>query len=498
MTWEPYGADETLDPEDWAGLRALGHRMLDDMFAYLETVRERPAWQPMPPEVQQAFQAPLPHEPQPAEAVYEELVRNILPYPFGNIHPRFWGWVIGTGTPVGVLAEMVAATMNPNLGGGDHAANRVELQVVDWCKEMLGFPPEASGLLVSGGSMANLIGLAVARSARAGLDVRFEGVAGVSHPLVYYGSTEMHSSLQRGVELLGLGNRYLRRIPVDHNHRIDLQALRDCIVRDKADGLRPACLIGNCGTVNAGAIDPLDALADIAAEHELWFHVDGAFGALAYLAPKLRPLIVGMKRADSLAFDLHKWGSAPIEVGCVLVRSETAHHDAFALVPDYLKHQARGAAGGPVWFSEYGLQLSRGFRALKVWMQLKTYGADHLGRIIQQNVDQADYLRRLVEQAPELELLAPVALNIVCFRFIAPDLHDKQLNVLNEELLIRIQETGVAVPSGTSLAGRYAIRCAIVNHRSRREDFDLFVEEVVRIGRALMATVSDYDLPPTG
>ncbi len=487
MAIDPHRAKETLDPEDWAELRALGHRMLDDMFTYLETVRERPAWQPIPDDVQQAFHAPLPREGQPPEAVYEEFKQQILPYPLGNIHPRFWGWVIGTGTPVGVLAEMLAATMNPNLGGADHVANHVELQVIEWFKQMLGFPSGASGLLVSGGSMANLVGLAVARSAQAGLNVREEGVAGIARPLVVYGSTEMHSSLQRGVELLGLGNRNLRRIPVDEHHRIDLSALRAAIRRDSEEGLQPACLIGNCGTVNAGAIDTLDALADIAAEHGLWFHVDGAFGALARLAPALRERVAGMERADSLAFDLHKWVYAPIEVGCVLVRSETAHRDTFALVPDYLKHQARGAAGGPAWFSEYGVQLTRGFRALKVWMQLKTYGAEKMGRLIQQNVDQASYLQRLIERTPELELLAPVALNIVCFRYVVPGVDGERLDALNEDLLIRLQESGVAVPSSTRVGGCYAIRCAIVNHRSRREDFDLLVEEVVRIGGQLAA-----------
>ena len=487
MATDPHGVEETLDPRDWAGLRALGHQMLDDMFTYLETVRERPVWQPMPDEVQQSFHAPLPREGQPAEAVYEEFKQQILPYPLGNIHPRFWGWVIGTGTPVGVLAEMLAATMNPNVGGADHVANRVELQVIEWCKELLGFPPGASGLLVSGGSMANLVGLAVARSAQAGFNVREEGVGGSERSLVYYGSTEMHSSLQRGVELLGLGNRNLRRIRVDRNHRIDLGALREAIGRDVERGLQPACVIGNCGTVNAGAIDDLNGLAEIASEYGLWFHVDGAFGAMARLAPALRERVAGMERADSLAFDLHKWGYAPIEVGCVLVRDEATHRDAFALVPDYLKHQARGAAGGPAWFSEYGVQLSRGFRALKVWMQLKTYGADMMGRLIEQNVEQASYLQRLIERTPELELLAPVALNVVCFRYVARGVDEERLDALNEELVIRLQESGAAVPSGTKVGGRYAIRCAIVNHRSRREDFDLLVEEVVRIGRRLAA-----------
>jgi aromatic-L-amino-acid decarboxylase len=479
--------EETLDPSDWKELRALGHRMVDDMFAYLETVRERPVWQPIPDEVAASFRAPLPQGEQPAETVYDEFQRNILPYPLGNIHPRFWGWVMGNGTPLAMLSEMLAAGMNPNMGGGDHVANRVEMQVIEWLKEMLGYPADASGLLVSGGSMANLLGLAVARNNRCGFDVRKEGVAASPQPMTMYGSSEMHSSLQRASEVLGLGNSALRRIPVGDDYKIDVAALRKAIKEDIEAGHKPICLIGNAGTVNTGAMDPLGQLADIAEEHGMWFHVDGAFGALAYLSPDLRHMVAGMERADSVAFDLHKWLYLPFEAGCVLVQDREAHKHTFALVPDYLKHGDRGTAAGPVWFSEYGLQLTRGFKALKVWMALKTYGAQKMGRLIRQNVTQAAYLGRLVEESPQLELLAPIELNVVCFRFVVPGLDDAKLNALNEELLIRLQEAGLAVPSGTLLRGRYAIRCAITNHRSRQQDFDALVKDVVRIGEALVA-----------
>ncbi|HEX9987903.1 MAG TPA: pyridoxal-dependent decarboxylase [Chloroflexia bacterium] len=479
--------EETLDPSDWGELRELGHRMVDDMFAYLETVRDRPVWQPIPDDVAESFGAPLPQEEQAAEAVYEEFQRNILPYPLGNIHPRFWGWVMGNGTPLAMLSEMLAAGMNPNMGGGDHVANRVEMQVIEWLKEMLGYPAEASGLLVSGGSMANLLGLAVARNHRCGFDVRTEGVAASPQPMTMYGSSEMHSSLQRASEVLGLGNSALRRIPVRDDYKIDVAALRHAINEDVAAGYKPICLIGNAGTVNTGAMDPLGELAGIAEEHGMWFHVDGAFGALAYLSPDLRHMVAGMERADSVAFDLHKWLYLPFEAGCVLVHDREAHKRTFALVPDYLKHGDRGTASGPMWFSEYGLQLTRGFKALKVWMALKTYGAQKMSRLIRQNVAQAAYLGKLVEESPQLELLAPIELNVVCFRFVLPGLDDAKLNTLNEELLIRLQEAGLAVPSSTLLRGRYAIRCAITNHRSRQEDFDALVADVVRIGEALIA-----------
>jgi glutamate/tyrosine decarboxylase-like PLP-dependent enzyme len=376
--------------------------------------------------------------------------------------------------------------MNAQQGGGNTIGTDVERQAIAWCAQMLGYTPEASGLLVSGGSMANLLALAVARHARSGFDVREEGLTG-RELLTVYGSVEMHSSLQRAVEVLGLGNRALRRIPVDEQDRIDVGALGRTIAADLRGGHRPICVIGNAGTVNTGAIDPLDTLADVALEHGLWFHIDGAFGALAHLSPRLRPLLRGMDRADSLAFDLHKWGYLPFEAGCLLVRDRESHRKAFTLRPPYLKHAERGAAAGDLWFSDYGIQLTRGFRALKVWMELKHQGVEKLGRLIEQNVAQASYLAGLVRDAPDLQLLATVALNIVCFRYVAAGWDEPRLNRLNEELLIRLQESGLAMPSGTLVRGRYAIRCAITNHRSRRGDFVLLVEAVRRLGAELVA-----------
>ncbi len=480
--------EETLDPEDWDDLRALGHHMVDDMLTYLQTLRERAPWQPLPDEVRQALHESLPHEGAPAGEVYDEFRRSVLPYPSGNIHPRFWGWVEGTGTPLAALAEMLAATMNPHMAGGNHAGVEVEAQVLDWCKQMLGFPAESSGLLVSGGSMANLVGLAVARTARAAFDVRAEGVGAAPRPLVLYGSEEMHSSLPRAAEVLGLGNRALRRIPVRADYRIDVAALRQAIADDLAHGLRPIAIAGCAGTVNTGAIDPLDELADVAAEHGLWFHVDGAFGALAALAPDLRPLLRGMERADSLTVDLHKWFSLPFECSCALVRDAEAHLRTFTTRPAYLGVSQRGPHGGWPWYADYGIQLTRGFRALKAWMAFKTFGVDKLGRVIRQNVAQAEYLAGLIEASPHLELVAPPSLNVVCFRFVAPGLDEARLNALNEELVFQLQESGAAVPSSTVLRGRFALRCAIVNHRSRREDFDALVEAVASIGKELSAS----------
>ncbi|MGB3906449.1 MAG: pyridoxal-dependent decarboxylase, partial [Anaerolineae bacterium] len=469
--------EESLDPEDWESMRKLGGRMVDDMMTYLKTVRERPVWKPIPDEVRARLQEPLPLDPQDPDEIYQQFLEHILPHPMGNIHPRFWGWVIGTGTPLGMLAELLAAGMNPNLAGADHAATYVESQVLDWCKEMLGYPAEASGLLVSGGSMANLVGLTVARNTMADFDVRRHGLTASPQRMTFYGSTETHSSNQKAIELLGLGSDSLRQVPVDSDFRIELSALEAAITKDRDAGYQPICVVGCAGTVNTGAIDDLNSLADICGREGLWFHVDGALGALAALSPNLRPLVAGMERADSLAFDMHKWMYIPYEIGCALVRREEDHRRAFSLTPDYLTHTERGLAGGAVWFSDYGVQLSRGFRALKAWMSIKEHGVKKYGRLIQQNVDQARYLADLVDASPYLERLAPVSLNIVCFRFKAGHLDDESLNQLNQELLLQLHESGMAVPSNITIGGKYALRVAITNHRSQRGDFDLLVRE---------------------
>jgi glutamate/tyrosine decarboxylase-like PLP-dependent enzyme len=458
--------------------------MVDDMMTYLESVRERPVWRPMSDDAKAMLRKPLPETPQRAEDVYKDFIEGVLPYPLGNLHPRFWGWVIGSGTPLGMLAELLASGMNPNLGGADHAANYVERQVLEWCKEMLGYPREASGLLVSGGSMANLVGLTVARNTTADFDLRRDGVQAAPLPMTFYASTETHNSVQKAIELLGLGSAALRYVPVNDALEIEIPELEAAISKDRDEGRAATCVVGNAGTVNTGAFDDLEGLADLCRREDLWFHVDGAFGALAALSPQLCHLVKGMERADSLAFDLHKWMYMPIEIGCALVKDEESHRRAFSLDADYTAKQERGAAAGAPWFSDYGVQLSRGFRALKAWMSMKEHGIEKYGRLIRQNVDQARYLARMVEESPQLELLAPVPLNIVCFRYVAdgPDLDE-----LNHEILVQLHESGVAVPSYTKVSGKFAIRVANTNHRSRREDFDLLVQEVLRIGTNVAA-----------
>ncbi|MDQ6626707.1 MAG: pyridoxal-dependent decarboxylase [Verrucomicrobiota bacterium] len=482
--------EESLDPQDWKAMRALGHRMVDDMLSYLENARSGGGWRPMPEEAKDRLRIPLPKTAEGAEAAYNDFVKTVLPYPLGNIHPRFWGWVIGTGTPLGALSEMLIGTMNSNVPGGEHSAVYVERQVLDWCKEMVGFPSGASGLLVTGCSIANLIGLTVARNVKAGFDVAQEGLAGAAHKPTFYGSVEMHSSLKKAIETIGIGRESLRLIPVDSKFEIDLFALDAAIASDKANGFRPCGIIGNAGTVNTGAIDPLDRLADVCEEENLWFHIDGAFGALAMLSPQLRPLLKGMERADSLAFDLHKWMYMNYAAGCILIRDKDNHHRSFSTSGTYLARSPRGVTGDQPWLSEYGLDLSRNAKGIKIWMSLKEHGADKYGRIIQQNVNQARYLESLVKAQDELELMVPTALNVVCLRFVHPSLSDAELNVINAEALSDVQEAGVAVPSGTVLNGKYTIRVAITNHRSRRDDFDVFVSKFVEFARMRMPALT--------
>ncbi len=477
--------EETLDPADWESLRILGHKMLDDMLDYLRDIRKQPVWQQIPNDVKLRFNLPLPIKGQKREEIYREFKSDILPYPLGNIHPRFWGWVVGTGTPFGALAEMLAATMNPNVVGGEHIANYVEKQVIEWTKKMLGYDINASGIIVSGASMANFIGLTIARNTKTDYNVIEEGMRGGKKKLLIYGSSEMHSSIDKAIQLLGLGTKALRKIPVNTNFEIQIEKLREAIEADIESGYKPICIIGNVGTVNTGAIDDLNKLAEIAREFNLWFHLDGAFGIWCKLSASSSKLVEGIEQADSIAFDYHKWLYINYEAGCVLVKNKEEHLKAFNFSADYATHQERGTSSGDIWYDYYGIQLSRGFRALKIWMSIKENGSEKYGRLIEQNIQQARYLTNLIENEQNLEILAPTSMNIVNFRFNSGTTDLNRLNKINKDIFFHLQERGIAVPSSTMLNGNYAIRVAITNHRSKKEDFKLLISSVLKIAQSL-------------
>lgn len=475
----------TLDPENWIEMRALGHQMIDDMMDHLERIREQPSWRIMPDEAKLFLKKPVPQKPEDIKQIYQEFKQYILPYNKGNIHPRFFAWVQGTGTPLGVLAEMLAAAMNPNVAIGEHAAMYVELQVIDWCKQMLNYPAEASGILLSGASMANVTALTVARDHQLQLSIRQKGLRKVEPELVLYCSAETHSCVQKAVELIGLGTESIRKISVDENYKIRTDALIAAVEKDLSEGYTPFCIVGNAGTVNTGAIDPLDDLLAISKKYSLWLHIDGAFGALAKLVPEYEAQLKSIEQADSLAFDLHKWMYMPYEIACVLIRNKEAHRNSFAITPSYLEPETRGLAGGPEPFNNYGPELSRSFKSLKVWMSLKEHGLEKYAAMIRQNIAQAFYLGDLVQKDERLELLTPVTLNIVCYRYSMEGFTEESLHKINKEILIRLQEQGIASPSSTVLQGKYAIRVAITNQRSRQSDFDLLIKETLRIGNEL-------------
>jgi aromatic-L-amino-acid/L-tryptophan decarboxylase len=468
---------ETLDPKNWDDIRAQGHRMLDDMLDYAANIRDRPVWRPIPAEVRALFQAELPRQPSDLGEVYREFADFVVPYATGNVHPGFMGWVHGGGSAVGMLAEMLAAGLNANLGGRDHIPIEVERQVVEWTRAMFGFPSEASGIFVTGTSMANLMAVLVARTAALGQSVRQRGVGDEGAALTAYASTATHGCVAKAMDLAGFGTDALRIINTDRFHRIDVAALRERIALDRNAGHRPFLVIASAGTVDIGAIDDLVALSALCREQGLWFHVDGAYGALGVLSAVIAPRLAGLENADSIALDFHKWAQVPYDAGFLIVRDGQQHRDTFATPAAYLRRETRGLAAGSPWPCDLGPDLSRGFRALKTWFTLKTYGTEKLGAIVTRTCELAGYLEARILAEPRLELLAPVQLNIVCFRYRATD-----ANKVNGDIVIDIQESGIAAPSTTVLDGQLAIRAAIVNHRTDISDIDALISAVLQFG----------------
>jgi len=478
--------ERSLDPENWDEARRALHQALDHCIDHWRDIRTAPVWRETPPEVKAQLQTALPAEPQDLAALVTQFRRDILPYGTGNLHPRFFGWVHGAGNLAGALGEMLAGFMNCNVGGRDHIGVYVERQVIEWCKAIFAFPATGSGILTSGTSMGTVIALDVARNAKAGADVQRLGLAAAPRRLVGYASHEAHSAIAKAFDLLGLGTEALRLVPADGEFRLSVEALAAMIAADRATGFHPAIVVASAGTVNTGAIDDLDAIAALCRAEGLWLHVDAAFGGLAVLVPAFRDRLASMRLADSIAFDFHKWLQVPYDAGGVLVRDAKAHRASFSARREYLA-AGRALAGGDPWYCEYGPELSRGFRALKIWFTIKAYGSDRLAAVIARNCRQAQHLGAAIAATPALELLAPVGLNIVCFGFRADGLARGDADALNADIVASLQRTGVAAPSTTHIGGRTAIRVCLTNHRTTTEDLDLLVRETVRLGRARLA-----------
>lgn len=451
--------------------------MLDAVIDHMEGYREGPVW--ISPETARTGFGDF-GGPGAGEAATDNALKGLLPYGVGNTHPRFLGWVHGAGTPSGLIADMFAAAMNANCGGRYHAAIEVERELVRWGLSLFGFPETGSGLITTGTSMATVIALKAARDHALGFESRKSGL-GQAPRLVGFTSAGAHNCIARAFDMLGLGSEALKKIDLDDQGRMDPKALERAIADANAAGEQPFLICATAGTVNRGSIDDLEVIAEIAKQNDLWFHVDAAFAAALKLSPTHTHRLNGIEEADSLAFDFHKWMQVNYDAGCVLLRSEDIHRHTFSDRPDYLSGATQGLAAGNPWPVEYGPELSRGFRALKVWAQLLEHGHDALGAVVDRNISQAAYLAEKVKDAEELELLSYEGLNICCFRYIQPGLSEAELNALNEGLVIALHLDGVAAPSTTKIGEKLAIRVNITNHRTRLEDMDLLIAAIFRI-----------------
>jgi aromatic-L-amino-acid decarboxylase len=486
------GAGRELGTGDLDEFRRAGHALIDAVAEHLEALPEGPVWQPLPGDLRAALlELPLPDGPAGIEALAETMARDVLPHAMGNGHPAFFGWVNSPPALAGVLASLAAAAMNPSVVSGDHADVHLERATVRWLAELVGYPhAPGGGLLTSGASAATIVCLAGARgraAAEAGHDVRRGGLAGGPR-FVAYVPAEAHSCVTRALELLGLGTDSMRPVPL-HDGRLDADALRGAIAADRAAGALPALLVGSAGTVNTGAIDPLDALADVAAAERLWFHVDGAYGAFGVLDPALAARYRGMERADSLTLDPHKWLGVPVDAGCALVRRAGDLRDAFSLVPPYLR-QDTGAEVGT--FAEHGFEQTRPFRALKTWATIAARGRDGIAEQVVRANALARELAALIEREPSLELAARPETSIVAVRARPPGCPPERIEAVNRALPEAVQARGRAFVTGTVYEHRETVRACILHPGTTSADLATLVAEVVAAAGEL-ATASATD-----
>jgi aromatic-L-amino-acid decarboxylase len=470
-----------LPPDE---LRRLGSLAVDAVAKHREGLIQRPVFGKVG-EAAALFDEPLPETGMPADELIAFVGEQILSRPFGNSHPRFFGFINPTADPLGTLADYMASAMNPNCWGGDHAAIHVERRVIRWLAEGLDLPVTAEGILTSGGSMANFTALGAARRAVCP-GVREDGMPRHALPVVY-ASDQVHNCVDKAVDLLGFGTKQLRRLPADDRFQLRVDVLRQAVLADRKAGLRPAIVVGNAGTVNTGAVDPLDELADFCQREGLWFHADGAYGAMAALSARLRPLFRGLERADSIAADPHKWLYVPYEAGAVLVREPGRLADAFRKPAEYLVQDEESPILGPVAFNDRGPELSRSFKALKVWMGFKRHGRQGYAAAIERDVDLACFLADEVDRRPEFEALARPVLSIVNFRYrpAGSGWSEDALAAVNRKIANRLVGSGSFFLAPTLLKGKTSLRVAIVNFRTSRSDLTALLDEAARAGHDL-------------
>ena len=458
----------------------MGYQVVDLIADHLTSLPDGPVFRPFPSEMAKDYlSSSVPEHGTDWEEILKTFATDIGRFPFGNGHPRFYGWVNSPPTVVAIFAEALAAAMNPSCAGGNHAAIYVERQVADWFRQILCFPPGAMGLLVSGGSAAALMALAAARQKNCGFDVRESGLNGLNTHVVFYRTAEVHGCYQKAIELMGFGRGSIATVKQDFEMRMVPSALEEAIVTDRSAGRRPIAVIASAGTVNTGAIDPLNDIADICERHGIWLHVDGAYGAPAILTDRYAEELSAISRADSVALDPHKWLSIPVEAGFVIVRDASNLREAFSLVPPYL--QTEGAAdgvGGLPWYSEYGFQQTRGFRALKVWMSIRYHGLAGYRSSIERDIEHAEYLVSLLKSSGDFEVFEPQSLSIVCFRYKPHGvvLDAASIDRMNKEILLKVQLGGKAFISSTLINDRFWLRACIVNPRATRADIHILVE----------------------
>ena len=432
------------------------------------------------------FNEPLPQEGMEQDALLDFVKEKILNTATGNVGPNMYAYVMGGGNQMGIVGEKLMATINQNQTKWHlaPALTEVEKRVISWTSELLGYTPEAGGVLVSGGSAANLTGLTVARNLFfEKLDIRRKGLFNMK-PFTVYASVEAHSCIDKSIELLGIGSQHLRKIPTNPDFTIQTSLLEKQILEDQAAGFRPFCIVGTAGTVNTGAIDDLEALANLAEKHKMWFHVDGAYGALVASLEAFRPRYKGLERANSIALDFHKWLYQPFEVGCTLVRNWKALRQTYFKQADYLDTTLE-VDKKRLEFNEHYFQLSRNAKAFKVWLSIKAYGIKAIKAMIQKDIDLTHYLARQIKSASDFELNALSDLAVVCFRYVGNAQTELEIVDLNQKLIPALEEDGRVFITGTKLNGRFVLRACLINHRKNRESTDYLLEVIRECGKKL-------------